>query len=61
MTICWHVDDLLLRHADPSVVTDLTTWLASQYDTPYKKLNVMHGHQHDYLRMNVIFFEPGSV
>ena len=29
MTIYWHVDDLIIGHIDPSVVTNLLTWLAS--------------------------------
>ncbi len=37
MTICWHVDDLLIGHVDSSVVTTFITWLASRYDTADKK------------------------
>jgi hypothetical protein len=33
MTICWHVDDLLIGHANPKVVTHLLEWLATRYNT----------------------------
>ena len=36
ITICWHVDDLIIGHFDSSVVTNFLTWLASQYNTAYK-------------------------
>jgi hypothetical protein len=55
MTICWHVDDLLIGHVDPTVVTTFFHWLANRYDTADKKLNVTRGHSHDYLGMNVDF------
>jgi hypothetical protein len=61
MTICWHVDDLLIGHVDSSVVTTFLSWLASQYDIANKKLNVTRGPHHDYLGMNVDFSEPGSI
>jgi hypothetical protein len=37
MTICWHVDNLLIGHVDSSVVTTFLSWLASRYDTADKK------------------------
>ena len=61
MTICWHVDDLFIGHADPSCVTSLLTWLARRYDTADKKLNVTRGPRHDYLGMNIDFSARGSV
>ena len=61
MTICWHVDDLIIGHVDSSVVTTFLTWLASRYDTADKKLIVTRGPRHDYLGMNINFSEPGSV
>ena len=61
MTICWHVDDLFIGHADPSCVTSLLTWLARRYDTADKKLNVTRGPRHDYLGMNIDFSTRGSV
>ncbi len=61
MTICWHVDVLLIGHVDSSVVTTFLSWLASQYDTADKKLNVTRGPRNDYLGMNIDFSEPGSI
>ncbi len=61
MTICWHVYDLFLGHADPNVVTNLLNWLAQQYNTTDKKLNVTQGPIHDYLGMNVNIATPGVV
>ncbi len=61
MTICWHVDDLLIGHVDSSVVTTFLSWLAAPYDTADKKLDVTRGPRHDYLGMNIDFSEPGSV
>ncbi len=31
MTICWHVDDLLLAHKDPQNVTNVLQWLQDHY------------------------------
>jgi hypothetical protein len=59
MTICWHVDDLFIGHADPKVVTNLLKWLAPRYDTADKKLNVTRGLCHDYLGMTVNFHHWG--
>jgi hypothetical protein len=61
MTICWHVDNLFLGHADPSIVTDLLNWLAQLYDTTDKKLYVTRRPKHDYPGMNVNFAMPGVV
>jgi hypothetical protein len=61
MTICWHVDDLLIGHVDSSVVTTFLAWLASRYDTANKKLNVTRGSRHDYLGMNIDFSDPVSI
>jgi hypothetical protein len=52
MTICWHVDDLFLGYEDLKVVSHFLTWLAQQYNTSDKKLNVTRGPCHDYLGMN---------
>ena len=61
MTICWHVDDLLMGHEDSTVVTKFLEWLVTRYDTDDKKLNVIRGHKHDYLRMNLDFSKKGVV
>jgi hypothetical protein len=61
MTICWHVDDLLLGHKDPRVVSEFLSWLASRYDTADKKITVTRGHRHDYLGMTIDFTTSGAV
>ena len=61
LTVCWHMDDLFLGHEDPHVVTNFLDWLAKRYDTANKKINVIRGHQHDYLGMNLDFSQQGSV
>ena len=61
MTICWHVGDLFIGHVDPTVVTSFLDWLAQRYDTDNKKLNVVRGHKHDYLGMNLDFSTNGEV
>jgi hypothetical protein len=61
MTICWHVDDLVIGHVDPTVVISFLDWLAQRYDTDDKKLNVIRGHKHDYLGMNLDFSTTGAV
>jgi hypothetical protein len=47
ITICWHVDDLLIGHVNPVVVTRFLIWLAKRYDTADKKLNVVRGTKYD--------------
>ncbi len=61
LTVCWHVDDLFIGHEDPTVVTHLLQWIANRYDTDDKKLNVVRGHKHDYLGMNLDFSIPGEI
>jgi hypothetical protein len=61
LTVCWHVDDLLLGHIKPTVVTKFLDWLSQRYDTPKKKLNATRGHTYDYLGMNIDFSQRGLV
>jgi hypothetical protein len=61
MTICWHVDDLILGHEEHQIVTQFLTWLAAHYDTPDKKLTAKRGHCHEYIGMTIDFSSPGSV
>ncbi len=61
MTLCWHVSDLFLGHADPDVVTQFQEWLSACYDTAEKKLNITCGPRHDYLSMNIDFSDKGAV
>ena len=43
------------------VVTEFLEWLVHRYDTEDKKLNVVRGHKHDYLGMNLDFSKKGEV
>ena len=33
LTICWHVDDLLIGHKNPHTVTKILQWLQHRYET----------------------------
>ena len=55
ITVCWHVDDLLIGHKNHDVVTQFTRWLQQRYETPDKPLKVTRGPIHDYLGMNINF------
>ena len=57
MTVCWHVDDLKLSHADESKVTEVVDWLRKQYG----ELRVTRGKVHDYLGMTLDYTEAGKV
>jgi hypothetical protein len=61
MTICWHIDDLLIDHAKPNTIIHLLNWLARRYVTPDKKFKATHGPRHDYLGMNIDFLDQGLV
>ena len=49
MTICWHVDDLKISHADPKEVTKIEEWLRQLYG----KVSVSRGTKHTYLGMQI--------
>ncbi len=55
LTVCWLVDDLLLGHVKPAVVTKFLDWLSQRYNTPDKKLKTTRGYTHNYLGMNIDF------
>jgi hypothetical protein len=61
ITVCWHVDDLLVGHKNHDVVTRFTRWLQQRYETPAKPLKATRGPIHDYLGMNINFATSGSV
>ena len=61
LTVCWHVDDLLIGHKDSNAVTRFTQWLQQHYETPDKPLKATRGPIHDYLGMNMKFTTPGCV
>ncbi len=60
MTICWHVNDLLLGHNDSTTVTNFIQWLQDCYETPDKPLQATRGTLHDYLGMTIDFSTPGD-
>lgn len=57
MTVCWHVDDLKLSHADASKVTEVIEWLKGEYGD----LRVSRGKTHEYLGMTLDYSSPGKV
>jgi hypothetical protein len=61
MTVCWHVDDLLIGHRNRDGVTRFTRWLQQRYETPDKPLKATRGPIHDYLGMNINLSTPGNV
>jgi hypothetical protein len=61
LTVCWHVDDLLIGHKKRDVVTRFTRWLQQRYETPDKPLKATRGPIHDYLGMNINFSTPKTV
>ena len=61
ITVCWHVNDLLIGHKNHDVVTQFTRWLQQRYETPDKPLKATRGPIHDYLGMNINFTPSGSV
>jgi hypothetical protein len=44
LTVCWHVDDLLIGHAKPDTVTQFLAWIAQHYNMPDKKLTPIWAH-----------------
>lgn len=57
LTVIWHVDDLIVSHVDPRVVTDLTERLKSIHSD----LKVNIGKRHGYLGMDLDFSTVGEV
>jgi hypothetical protein len=47
ITVCWHVDDLLIGHKNCDVVTRFTRWLQQRYETPDKPLKATRGPIYD--------------
>ena len=56
-TICWHVDDLKISHADPAVVDEILRVLTSIY----APLSVERGRKHTYLGIDLDYSVAGEV
>ena len=60
MTILWHVDDIMVPHAEPVQVTKMLLWLKREYETDYGVMKVTRGVIHEYLGITFVFAN-GSV
>ena len=56
-SICWHVDDLKIRHKDPGVVDQILETLTSIYGP----LSVERGRQHTYLEIDLNYRVEGEI
>jgi hypothetical protein len=56
MTICWHVDDLKVSHADDKEVTKIEKWLKGLYGN----VSVSRGKKHTYLGMQLEYTNEGK-
>ena len=59
-TICWHVDDLKILHADPQMVMDVLDKLNEVYGQ-ISPLTVTRGTVHVYVGMTIDYSERGKV
>ena len=58
MTSTWHVDDLKVSYKDPYQVTKFPAYISSVYG---KNLNINRGKVHDYLGLDLDYYEYGKV
>jgi hypothetical protein len=56
-TILWHVDDLKISHVDPDVVTEVISWLDSEFGAE-APLTKKPGKVHEYLGKTLDFIAP---
>ena len=59
-TIVWHVDDLMISHEDPKVVTEIIEGLSKTYGG-MMELTINRGKRHEYLGMVFDFNDNGEV
>ena len=63
-TVCWHVDDLKLSHADASANDDFIEALKSEYESIFEdgsgKMKVSRGKIHKYLGMTLDYSIKGQ-
>ena len=60
LTVLWHVDDMLISHSDPDVVSNIIDFLKVSYESSTLgssngKMKVTQGDSHVYLGMNIRF------
>ena len=60
VTVVFHVDDSLISHIDPTVVTDTLQKLSEVYGKT-DPLAIQHGKHHEYLGMTINFQPNGDV
>jgi hypothetical protein len=58
LTVAWHVDDLMVSCKDDFKLTKFSCYLANIYGT---KLSMHTGRKHDYLGVDMEFFEDGAL
>lgn len=56
-TICWHVDDSKISHADPKVVDSVIKMIESEFG----EMTVTRGNKHNYVGMNFELMKDGTV
>jgi hypothetical protein len=65
MTICFHVDDCKLNHANPKVMDNMIAWLKQEYEGIFEdrngKMVASRGKKHQYLGMNLDYTTTGQV
>lgn len=59
-TICWHVDDFILKNEYPAVNDAMIAWFNAKYGK-LAEVTVHRGLTHEYLGMTLYFSWPGKV
>jgi hypothetical protein len=57
-TVVWHIDQIIMSHADEKEVSRLITWLKSIYG---EDMRVSRGRVRDYLGMTLDFTNKGKI
>ncbi len=60
-TLRWHVDDQMMSHEDPEVNKEFIKWIKTKYESDIGLIKEKTGNKHDYLGMQFIHNEDGSV
>jgi hypothetical protein len=56
-TIAWYVDDNIITHEDVNIVSEVVTLIEARFG----KMSVTRGKEHDFLGMNIVFNDDGTV